>query len=198
MKKMLSALINLSGLGFMLYGLFSFVTSSLYTVFFFLDKPLWARSIQILSSYFLSPVIVGIPPSQAPNVLDNIEMLLSFDIFFVLVHFVFIPASGFLLFLAGLGILRRYERWRRSIVVVSAIAAFLKFMEEIYTMGTIIMLVVVGRIMEIEGRDIIPAQLRNGFGIFQQALIRDFLIILAILAIVAFFFTRPKVKEQFK
>lgn len=198
MRKIWSILINLAGLAFVLYGLFSFITGSLYSVLFFQDKGLWTKGVMMLSSYFLSPVISGIPPSQAPGVLSNIEMLLSLDIVFVLVHFIFVPASGFLLFLGGLGILRRYERWRKSIIAVAALAGFLRFIEEIYSMGTIIMLVVVGRMMEIEGKDVIPAQLRNGFGVFQQALIRDLLITLAILGIVAFFFTRSRVKEQFK
>lgn len=189
---------------FISQGFIGTVISILNTLLFFLNRSLWIKVLYVFLHKTLVirnkipffPVDISIS-QLASAAMDTMQMATK-NLVYGVITFVAMPVMWVLIFLGGIGILKLQERWREGIIWVYIIFELLGLIQCVYIKVGVGMSIAIGKIAGIKDEANIVYALTKAFGMLQNLLLKNLFNAIILIAIIIFFFTRPRVKEQFR
>ncbi|MBD3245595.1 MAG: hypothetical protein GF333_01110 [Candidatus Omnitrophica bacterium] len=115
------------------------------------------------------------------------------------VVFVLLPFMAFLTFWGGINILRLKEDWRKITLGAVITGGICKVITSVSMLGNMVAVIVAGVAVENSGvSGSISTVIGNVFQIYEMMIIREIVLLSAVVGAVVFFFTRSEVREQFE
>jgi len=179
-------------------GLFIFLGHSIFLILLFHNDAPLIKILAFAAKFYQSLRNSGVPLLELGGYLNSFAKTVYMEYpFLVLISFIIMPLLGFLILMGGIGILRLKEGWRKSAMITFALYMFTKFSAGIYPKLYFLYTVITGKIINSQSKDV-DLRIKELTNIISSLLLKDLLHSVFWACLVIFFFTRPKVKAQFK